>query len=138
MKKSFCLVAVLCLLGNVTYAFDPTKIADFLNQSSISSTKQKEWQTILNEKIIISGTTNKKSIIKIRTFDEIKNDQIDLQTENDPDTSTKLKALEDEENDYNKKAKSFASFQRALANAYRYKISPDKIISAFIAVFYED
>lgn len=134
MKKSFYLVALLCLLGNVGYAFDVTKIAYVLNQSSISAAKQTAWQEILDAEV-------QKMTIKapktIREIDKIKQDQFNLQGNTDPDTSNVLKGLKDEENDYNKKARSFAGFQRALANAYRNNLVPDTIISMFVRVFYE-
>jgi hypothetical protein len=134
MKKSFYLVAVLCLLGNVAYAFDVTKIADVLKQISISAGTQAAWQNLLDTEIN-KGTIKAPKVI--RPISQIKQEQFDLHGDSSPDTPNKLKGLEDEEADYNKKAASFAGFQRALANAYRHKLSPNNIIIAFVEVFYE-
>ncbi|MDR1433941.1 hypothetical protein [Candidatus Endomicrobiellum devescovinae] len=134
MKKSFYLVALLCLLGNVGYAFDVTKIAEVLKQSSISTEKQTAWQVILDAEV---GKMTIKTPKVIRNIDEIKQEQFNLQGDTSPDTLNVLKMLKDEENDYNRKALSFAGFQRALANVYRHNLKPDAIISMFVKVFYE-
>ncbi|MDR2609372.1 MAG: hypothetical protein LBC06_02130 [Rickettsiales bacterium] len=178
MKKSFCLIAVLCLLGNVAYAFDIEKIPDVLKHSSISSYIQEEWQSILDieiaqglneakttavvaakaEKEEVDKKTDatkeekdaaakkvqeaekmrtKRTVKRIRPISVIKQEQFNLQSGTDSDTPNLLKSLKDEEYDYNKKAAAFAGFQRALANVYRYKLSPSEIIKAFVEVFYE-
>ncbi|MDR2818488.1 MAG: hypothetical protein LBB37_03505 [Endomicrobium sp.] len=178
MKKSFCLIAVLCLLGNVAYAFDIAKISDVLKHSSISPYIQEEWQRILDIEIAkglneakaaakvaakekqeaVNRKTDaseeekeaakaaveeaekmrtKRTVKKIRPISDIKQAQFNLQSGADSDTPNLLKSLKDEECDYNKKAAAFAGFQRALANVYRYKLSPSEIIKAFVEVFYE-
>jgi hypothetical protein len=178
MKKSFCLIAVLCLLGNVAYAFDIEKISDVLKHSSISPYMQEEWQRILNieiakglneakaaavaaavaEKVEVDNRPDateeektaaaekvqeaermrtKRTVKMIRPISDIKQEQFNLHSGTNPDTPNLLKSLEDEECDYNKKAASFAGFQRALANVYRYKLPPSEIIKAFVEVFYE-
>jgi hypothetical protein len=138
MKKSFCLVAVCCLLGNVAYAFDVTAIAGIIDRSVVSTKSQPAYQKILDDMITPTDAGAVTKTLKlIRSISDIRADQAILFGRTDPEAPSTLKSLKDEEKSYNRKAASFAGFQRALAYVYRHKIPPDNVIAAFVEEFYE-
>jgi hypothetical protein len=132
MKKSFCLVAVLCLLGNVAYALNVTAIADVAkNNSAIHSASVTSFENALTSAI---GTKTMKAL---RPLSDIQSDKALLFGSSDEADLQRLNDLEDEEREFIKKAKSYAGFQRAIAYAYRHELPFDRIITAFVTEFYQ-
>jgi hypothetical protein len=145
MKRSFYLVAVLCLLGNVAYATDDTinitglvgemNVADVLNHNAITESVKTEWKKMFADKI------KNKTLRVIRTIEVIKEEQSVLFGKSDLKSPNKLKELEDEENEYNRKVTSFAGFQRAVVYVYRHRLSVNaigKILDAFVEELYDN
>jgi hypothetical protein len=133
MKKSFYLIAILCLLGNGAYALDVTMLSDLTKgNAAIHSTSVEAYQTALKAEV------GSKTLRPLRSLSQIQGDKALLFGSTDGASHQRLKDLKDEENEYIRKAESYAGFQRAIAYAYRHRLPFDGIIKVFVEEFYQD